>query len=154
MLGRQDEAMAGVREALTHAPGNLERWIVESQLAAMELRRDDVLRLEKAVLGAGFHDPEGLMLHVRELAHVGAVAEATALLERVIQGGYHCPAALTRDPWLDSLRASPEFVRLVRQAEAGHARAAEAVPAGGRRADPRRRGGLRPLRLPRRGGAR
>jgi hypothetical protein len=50
------------------------------------------------------------------------------------RGGYHCPTALTRDPWLDSLRASPEFVRLVRQAEAGHARAAEAYTrAGGER---------------------
>jgi hypothetical protein len=55
-------------------------------------------------------------------------------LNQVVHGGYHCPIALTRDPWLDSLRGSPEFVRLVRQAEAGHARAAEAyIRAGGER---------------------
>jgi eukaryotic-like serine/threonine-protein kinase len=134
MLGRQAEALAGVREALTHAPGSLEHWIVESQLAAMEGRRDDCIRHEEAVLGAGFHDPEGLLLHVRELAFVGATERALALLNQVVHGGYHCPTALTRDPWLDSLRASPEFVRLVRQAEAGHARAAEAyIRAGGER---------------------
>jgi non-specific serine/threonine protein kinase len=134
MLGREAEALAGVREALTHAPGSLEHWIVESQLAAMEGRRDDCIRHEEAVLGAGFHDPEGLLLHVRELAYVGETAGALALLDQVVNGGYHCPTALTRDPWLDSLRASPEFVRLVRQAEAGHARAAEAyIHAGGER---------------------
>jgi eukaryotic-like serine/threonine-protein kinase len=134
MLGRQAEALAGVREALTHAPGSLEHWIVESQLAAMEGRRDDCIRYEEAVLGAGFHDPEGLLLHVRELAYVGEPDRALALLNQVVHGGYHCPTALTRDPWLDSLRTRPEFVRLVRQAEAGHARAAEAyIRAGGER---------------------
>jgi serine/threonine protein kinase/tetratricopeptide (TPR) repeat protein len=134
MLGRQAEALAGVREALTHAPGSLEHWIVESQLAAMEGRRDDCIRHEEAVLGAGFHDPEGLLLHVRELAYIGEPDRALALLNQVVHGGYHCPTALTRDPWLDPLRASPEFVRLVRQAEAGHARAAEAyIRAGGER---------------------
>jgi tetratricopeptide (TPR) repeat protein len=134
MLGREAEALAGVREALTHAPGSIEQWIVESQLAAMEGRRDDCIRHEEAVLGAGFHDPEGLLLHVRELAYLGESDRALALLSQVVHGGYHCPTALTRDPWLDSLRASPEFVRLVRQAEAGHARAAEAyIRAGGER---------------------
>ena len=64
----------------------------------------------------------------------GEPAKALAMLQRVVQGGYHCPVALTRDPWLDSLRDKPEFVRLVRQAEAGHALAAEAYTrAGGER---------------------
>lgn len=131
MLGREAEALAGVREALTHAPGSLEQWIVESQLAAMEGRAEDCIRHEEAVLGAGFHDPEGLLLHVRELAYVGELGRALGLLEQVVSGGFHCPAALTRDPWLDPLRASPEFVRLVRQAEAGRARAAEAYTRAG-----------------------
>ncbi len=134
MLGREAEALAGVREALSHAPGSLEHWIVESQLAAMEGRREDCLRHARAVQDAGFHDPEGLMLHVRELSYVGEVERALDLLHRVVTGGYHCPAQLTRDPWLDSLRAYPDFVRLVRQAEAGRARAAEAyAKAGGER---------------------
>ena len=73
MLGRTDEAIAGVREALSHAPGSLEQRIVESQLAAMESRTDDCLTHARAILDAGFHDPEGLLLHVRELAHLGLV---------------------------------------------------------------------------------
>ncbi len=134
MLGRTDEALAGVRDALSHAPGSLEQRIVESQLAAMESRVEDCLSHARAILDAGFHDPEGLLLHVRELAHLGLGAEALALLQRVVHAGYHCPPALTRDPWLDSLRGEPEFVRLVREAEAGRARAAEAYTrAGGER---------------------
>ena len=134
MLGRTDEAIAGVREALSHAPGTLEQRIVESQLAAMESRPDDCLIHARAILDAGFHDPEGLLLHVRELAHLGLVSQALVMLRQVVQAGYHCPPALTRDPWLDSLRGDAEFVRLVREAEAGKARAAEAYNrAGGER---------------------
>ncbi|HEU4523755.1 MAG TPA: protein kinase [Gemmatimonadales bacterium] len=134
MLGRYDEALAGVREALTHAPGSLEHWIVESQLAAMEGRPQDCLRHARAILDAGFHDPEGLLLHGRELAFLGLVPEALGMLQRVVDGGYHCPTLLTIDPWLDALRGEAAFVRAVRQAEAGRARAAEAFArAGGER---------------------
>jgi eukaryotic-like serine/threonine-protein kinase len=134
MLGQREEALAGVREALSHAPGSLEQLIVESQLAAMESRREDCLRHARAILDAGFHDPEGLVHHVRELAYLGEVDQALDMLTRVVRGGYHCPPALTRDPWLDSLRGRPEFTRLVREAEAGKARAAEAYTrAGGER---------------------
>jgi hypothetical protein len=123
-----------VKEALAHLAGSLEVLIVEAELAAMEGRPEDCLRIGREVQASGFHDPEGLMLHVRELAFVGETAEALTLLKRVIQGGYHCHTFLTRDPWLDSLRSAPEFVRLVRQAQAGHARAAEAyLRAGGDR---------------------
>ena len=134
MLGRRAEALEGLREVLAHAPGSLERYIVESQLAAMEGRGDDCIRCARAVLDAGFHDPEGLLLHVRELAHVGEVDMALAILSGVVKAGFHCHTVLTRDPWLDPLRMSPDFVRVVRQAEEGHARAAEAyLRSGGER---------------------
>ena len=134
MMGRTTEAIAGVREALSHAPGSLEQRIVESQLAAMESRTDDCLSHARAIVDAGFHDPEGLLLHVRELAYLGLGTEALAMLQQVVHAGYHCPPALTRDPWLDSLRGESEFVRLVREAEAGRTRAAEAYTrAGGER---------------------
>jgi non-specific serine/threonine protein kinase len=134
MMGRYDEALAGVREALSHAPGSLEHWIVESQLAAMEGRPEDCLRHARAIIDAGFHDPEGLMLHCRELAFLGRVPEALEMVQRVVDGGYHCATLLTIDPWLDALRVEAAFVRAVRQAEAGRARAAEAFArAGGER---------------------
>jgi tetratricopeptide (TPR) repeat protein len=134
MLGRYDEAIAGVREALSHAPGSLEHWMVESQLAAMEGRAEDCLAQARAILDAGFHDPEGLLHHCRELAFLGLVPQALELLQQIVDGGYHCATLLTLDPWLDSLRGEADFVRAVRQAEAGRARAAEAYArAGGER---------------------
>jgi TolB-like protein len=134
MMGRESEALAGVRAALAHLPGSVEDRIVEAQLATMEGRGDDCARHILAVIDSGFHDPEGFLLHSRELAYVGQTSQALAMLGRVLQGGYYCPVALTRDPWFDSLRGSREFVRLVREAEAGHARAAEAyLRAGGER---------------------
>jgi hypothetical protein len=48
------------------------------------------------------------------------------MVQRVVDGGYHCPTMLTIDPWLDALRGEAAFVRAVRHAEAGRARAAEA----------------------------
>jgi tetratricopeptide (TPR) repeat protein len=134
MMGRESEALAGVRAALAHLPGSVEDRIVEAQLATMEGRGDDCARHILAVIDSGFHDPEGFLLHSRELAYVGQTSQALAMLGRVLQGGYYCPVALTRDPWFDSLWGSREFVRLVREAEAGHARAAEAyLRAGGER---------------------
>jgi hypothetical protein len=134
MMGHHEEAIAGVREALSHAPSSLEHWIVESQLAAMEGRPEDCLRDARAILDAGFHDPEGLFLHCRELAFLGLLPEAIAMLHRIVDGGYHCPGVLTHDPWLDPLRSEADFVRAVRQAEAGRAHAAEAyLRAGGER---------------------
>ncbi|HEY7614476.1 MAG TPA: protein kinase [Gemmatimonadales bacterium] len=134
LLGRYDEAIAGVREALSHAPGSLEHWIVESQLAAMEGRPEDCLAHARAILDAGFHDPEGLMLHCRELAFLGQVPQALEMLQKVVDYGYHCATLLTIDPWLDSLRGEADFVRAVRQAEAGRAVAAQAYArAGGER---------------------
>ena len=134
MMGREAEALAGVRAALAHLPGSVEDRIVEAQLATMEGKAEDCARHILAVLDSGFHDPEGFLLHARELAYLEKTSLALALLGRMVQGGYYCPVALTRDPWFDSLRTIPEFVRLVRDAEAGHARAAEAYRgAGGER---------------------
>lgn len=134
MLGRQDEAIQALRDVLTHSPRSLERAMIETEVAAMEGRRDDCVRQMHAIVEGGFHDPEGLLLGVRALAYLGEIDTAMVQLERVVMGGFHCPTALTRDPWLDSLRARSDFVGLVHEAEAGHARAARAyLDAGGER---------------------
>jgi serine/threonine protein kinase/tetratricopeptide (TPR) repeat protein len=126
MLGRQDEAIAGMRETLAHSPSGVEHQLVQSQLAAFEGRKDDCVRYTRGALDAGFHDPEGMLSTVRSLAFVGEQEYALAVLDRVVSGGCHCPTTLARDPWLDSLRGSPEFLRILRLAEAGRAKAAAA----------------------------
>jgi hypothetical protein len=56
------------------------------------------------------------------------------MLGKVVDGGMHCPTALVRDPWLDSLRTEPEFVRLLRRSEQERAESLRAfIQAGGER---------------------
>ena len=75
---------------------------------------------------SGLHDPEGLFYLTRLSAHVGDVEGALALFERVVAGGLYCFPTFARDPWLDGLRAHPEFKRLLGLAESRHREAAAA----------------------------
>jgi hypothetical protein len=77
--------------------------------------RDDARRVIEA-----FTDPEGLYYMARHLSYIGDTATALATLRRVIDGGYFCVPVFARDPWLDPLRTDPEFVKLLKQAEARH----------------------------------
>jgi hypothetical protein len=57
-----------------------------------------------------------------------------ATLKRVVDGGFFCVPVFARDPWLDPLRADPEFVNILRQAETRHQKArAVFTEAGGDR---------------------
>jgi hypothetical protein len=72
------------------------------------------------VVSSDFRDPEGLFYLSRHLAHLNEVNPALDLLERVVASGFFCFPAMARDPWLDSLRKKPAFIKLLRQAEARH----------------------------------
>jgi hypothetical protein len=68
----------------------------------------------------------------RQLAQIGQVEKAINLLHRVIDDGFLCSSSLTRDPWFSSLRSSPAFAELLRQAEACRSQAHAAfLEAGG-----------------------
>ncbi|MGH7536914.1 MAG: hypothetical protein ACREMG_15255, partial [Gemmatimonadales bacterium] len=134
MMGREEEALTGIRELEVHPPAGTEGWFATSLRAAFELQRDQTVEAAQKVLDFGFHDPEGLLFFVRNYARVGETERALATLRRSIEGGFSCPTPLVRDPWLDPLRTEPEFVRLLRVAEERHAVAAEAyTQAGGER---------------------
>jgi serine/threonine protein kinase/tetratricopeptide (TPR) repeat protein len=134
MLGRQDEALEGVTRLEEQLPTSGEWVFLTALRAAMQGRRDECVHASRRVLENGFHDPEGLYLAARELAFVGAHPEALAMLERVVEGGFHCPRPMLQDPWLDSLRGDPTFVRLLHRAEEESAASAAAFrEAGGER---------------------
>jgi hypothetical protein len=40
------------------------------------------------------------------------------MLNRMLDGGFFCPAVLRHDPWLESLRGTPAFTEVVQRAEA------------------------------------
>ena len=42
------------------------------------------------------------------------------LCKEAVEHGFFCVAAFGRDPWLDPLRANPQFVQILRHAEGRH----------------------------------
>jgi non-specific serine/threonine protein kinase len=133
MLGRQEEALLGVR-TLESQWQTSERWYLTALRAAMEDDRDGCVEGTKQILGTGFHDPEGLLFCARSLARVHAPEFALSLLDQVVDGGCSCPRSLVQDPWFDSLRAEPRFIRILHRAEAKTVEAASAfAKAGGER---------------------
>src|SRR5205085_670258 len=111
-----------------------QRALLCSLRAGIERDREACVRDTKVVLDGGFHDPEGIFFAARNLVRAGAIEEGMDLLARSVHGGYHVPALMARDPWLDSVRGTPAFESLRREAEEGHRASVEAYrKAGGER---------------------
>jgi serine/threonine protein kinase/tetratricopeptide (TPR) repeat protein len=134
MMGRKAEALEAVRQLELHWHEGAELAFLKSERAAFEGDREACVAATRQLIATGFHDPEGLLFAVRTAAYAGAIEFALELLASVVDGGMHCPAPLVRDPWFDSLRTEPEFVRLLRRSEQEHAESVRAyVEAGGER---------------------
>jgi hypothetical protein len=133
MMGRQDEAVQGIRTMESQWQTS-ERPYLTALRAAMEDDRDGCVEGTRQILATGFHDPEGLLFCARSLARVQASDFALDLLDQVVDGGCSCPRSLVQDPWFDSLRAEQRFIRILHRAEAKTAEAASAfAKAGGER---------------------
>jgi hypothetical protein len=134
MLGRREEALQGVKRLESYWPGGSDVWYLRAQLKAFEGDRAGCAEALHKILDAGFHDPEGLYFCLRNAAFVGEGQLALEMLTRIVDMGFHCPTPLIRDPWLDSIRTTPDFVRALRRAEEEHGVAKQAfVSAGGER---------------------
>jgi hypothetical protein len=133
MAGRREEALLGLRALESQWPTS-ERWYLTALRAAMEEDRAGCVEGTQQILNTGFHDPEGLLFCARGLARVHACEFALSLLEQVVDGGFCCSRSLVQDPWFDSVRAEPRFVRVLHRAEAKTADAANSfAEAGGER---------------------
>lgn len=66
---------------------------------------------------AGYKDPEGFYHWAGALAQAGALDSALAMLERSVRSGFYAGPGLARNPWLDPLRALPDFTHIVRSAD-------------------------------------
>ena len=76
-------------------------------------------------------DPEILYYMARHLARINEQERAITMLSCVIDGGFLCATAISRDPWFASLRASPDYVELMRNAELKRRKAHAAFLAAG-----------------------
>ena len=116
MLGREQEAIAGLREAesrLQTRYGDL----LTALRALLEGQREESLAAARRVLDANRQDPEALYHIARVLARHGEIAEATRVLHTAIDKGYRCHGAIQRDPWLEPVRAGSGYAALNAKAE-------------------------------------
>ena len=65
----------------------------------------------------GVSDPEAMYKIAQAYAVLGDRSNALRMLQRSTFGGFFCYAYIARDPLLDSLRHSPEFIRTLEQAQ-------------------------------------
>jgi non-specific serine/threonine protein kinase len=119
-LGRREEALAALEDVGPALPHLLKLYVNALTHLIRNEREESLANVRKL---AGIHDPEGRYYAARHLAHLGDPDTALSLLTGVVEDGFFCVPALARDPWLDSLRGTPEFAAIVRRAEARHRQA-------------------------------
>jgi hypothetical protein len=121
--GRVVEAAQQLRARLAGAVNRPVRIVqlMNLLLAFAEEKYDNVVETGQALFG-DFIDPEGHFYWARHLSRMGEQDLALAELRRSIAGGYFCAQTLTIDPWLEPLRAQPEFAEI--RSEAAHKRRA------------------------------
>jgi len=130
-LGRTDEAVALLRRREQEYTGRLGKLYLTSLRALLEDNREESLKASDDIRRGSFRDPEGLYHLARQLGHMGETSMALEVLSRAISKGFFCYPAMLRDPWLDGLRGSQQFVDLVRKAQELHREALSAFLALG-----------------------
>jgi TolB-like protein len=125
MIGREDEALAAHEAFKRGLEGGLEVPLGDATAAALRGDLDACRAAAQTLQLSSFRDPEGILFVARALARAGDADLALAMLERVVTGGFTIPLALTRDPWLETVRPLPRFAALLEQAVAAHRHAAD-----------------------------
>lgn len=131
MLGERQEAIRQLKAAEESKPWRLGKLYLVSLRALLEGNRGESLEASQELLKATFRDPEGMYYLGRQIGYLGEEAAALEMLGRAVTNGFFCYPAMLRDPWLDGLRARPEFMALMRKAQHQHQEAAAAFIAGG-----------------------
>ena len=135
LAGRRDQARALLIQMGETSRIPLFRTWIEYLTAWLEGRPADMVQ-EMAALGALKieDDPEAIFQIGWLLCDVREYAAGLAHLQRAVQKGYFVAATLSESRQFDALRSTPLFAALLKEAEAGRARARAAFrDAGGDR---------------------
>jgi tetratricopeptide (TPR) repeat protein len=117
-LGENKTALARLRERdrMVGAVGPIQA-LIRSLRAYVEGDFQECLKAIEIGESLARSDPEILYYMARHLARINEHQRAITTLSRAINGGFLCATAVSREPWFASLRPSPHFVELMRNAE-------------------------------------
>jgi tetratricopeptide (TPR) repeat protein len=118
MLGGKEKALSMLREREnTGGATGILGAVMQSLRAYLE--GDSVECLTAIEVGEPLarKDPECLYYMARHLARISEPERAIRILSGVIEGGFVCFSALTRDPWMESLRSLPDYLQLLQIAD-------------------------------------
>jgi non-specific serine/threonine protein kinase len=118
MLGDNETALAKLREREQSgtATGSV-RAIMQSLRAYLEGDFDACRSAIAVAESLTRRDAESLFYTARHLARINESARALETLSSVIDSGFLCGSALSRDPWLASLRRLPDYSHLLDAAD-------------------------------------
>lgn len=117
MMGRREEALVSLRAIDDRMPGLLISF-TSALRHLLEGNIDESRAALQPIMAA--KDPEARFYLARQLSHIGDTSDALAVLRGVVNDGFFCLPAMVRDPWLDPLRALPEFNEILTLAEERH----------------------------------
>ena len=120
MMGKAEEALADLNRVTMSSENRLSYYVSALRYTILGDREAAAAELRRLL---DIPDPEARFYVARGLAIVGKHDEALGQLRVAVDGGFFCVPALTRDPWLDSLRTVPEFTAILRRAESRHRQA-------------------------------
>ena len=120
MMGRADEALADLNRVTLSSENRLSFYVAALRYTIVGDREAAAAELHRLF---DIPDPEAHFYIARGLAIVDKNDEAIEQLRVAVEGGFFCVPALTRDPWLDSLRTMPQFNAILRRAESRHRQA-------------------------------
>jgi DNA-binding winged helix-turn-helix (wHTH) protein/tetratricopeptide (TPR) repeat protein len=123
-VGRGKEALAALRALEEKIKTRIRDFMIAARTMIEGDEAGSIAAIGR-ILDSAFSDPEGLLYLTRHLARLNQVDAALELFERVVGGGFFCYPAMAGDPWLDPLRATTQFVRLLERAEQQHQVAAK-----------------------------
>ena len=133
-MGRRAEAIGFISQYVVPGMPTLFRLLVGATVTVLEGNRAAALPVADALLEKWpVRDPCASYYLARTLAAIEH-PRAMEIFRRAVEGGFHAYPMYARDPWLDPLRAEPEFQDVVAVAESHYRDAADAfVAAGGER---------------------
>ena len=115
-VGRAQEALPVLRLL----EGKIKTRLGDFVLAARTLLEGDhatSLSAIQRIVDSGFSDPQALFYLTRHLARLQHEEAAIDLFERAVNGGFIAFPAMTRDPWLETLRRNERYLRLLADVE-------------------------------------